>query len=120
MLAEIFMLKAEATARASKESRSTDQFVPITLPADPARGGGRQCPDIVEHDVGPRCGGGPLGMPALLLSGTLAGEFSVLAGAGRRSLKNKALVSFLLARFVVEFAGVGWLPPVAGVLVCAM
>ena len=35
MLAEIFMLKAEATARESKESitRSTAQFVPIILPA---------------------------------------------------------------------------------------
>ena len=35
MLAEIFMLKAEATARESKESitRSTAQFVPIKLPA---------------------------------------------------------------------------------------
>ena len=35
MLAEIFMLKAEATARESKESitRSTVQFVPIILPA---------------------------------------------------------------------------------------
>ena len=34
MLAEIFMLKAEATARESKESitRSTAQFVPIILP----------------------------------------------------------------------------------------
>ena len=39
MLAEIFMLKAEATARESKESitRSTAQFVPITLPATPAK-----------------------------------------------------------------------------------
>jgi hypothetical protein len=35
MLAEIFMLRLEATVRASKESitRSTSQFVPITLPA---------------------------------------------------------------------------------------
>jgi hypothetical protein len=32
MLAEIFMLKAEAAARAAKEA-STSQFVPITLPA---------------------------------------------------------------------------------------
>ena len=38
MLAEIFMLKAEATARESKEgiTRSTAQFGPITLPAAPA------------------------------------------------------------------------------------
>ena len=38
MLAEIFVLKAEATARESKEwiTRSTAQFVPITLPAAPA------------------------------------------------------------------------------------
>ena len=34
MLAEIFMLKAEAAARAAKEP-STSQFVPITLPAAP-------------------------------------------------------------------------------------
>ncbi len=32
MLAEIFMLKAEAAARAAKEA-NTSQFVPITLPA---------------------------------------------------------------------------------------
>jgi hypothetical protein len=36
MLAEIFMLKAEATARASRETRST-QFVPVPLPAAPAK-----------------------------------------------------------------------------------
>ena len=38
MLAEIFMLRLEATARASKESitRSTSQFVPVTLPAAPS------------------------------------------------------------------------------------
>lgn len=35
MLAEIFMLKQEAAARAAKEA-STSQFVPITLPAAPA------------------------------------------------------------------------------------
>jgi hypothetical protein len=34
MLAEIFMLRLEATVRASKES-STSQFVPVTLPATP-------------------------------------------------------------------------------------
>ena len=32
MLAEIFILKAEAAARAAKEA-STSQFVPVTLPA---------------------------------------------------------------------------------------
>jgi hypothetical protein len=34
MLAEIFMLRLEATARAAKESatRSTSAFVPVTLP----------------------------------------------------------------------------------------
>ena len=39
MLAEIFMLKAEATARESKESitRSTAQFVHIILPAELAK-----------------------------------------------------------------------------------
>lgn len=37
MLAEIFMLKAEATARASKDPRSTAQFVPITLAEAPAK-----------------------------------------------------------------------------------
>jgi hypothetical protein len=36
MLADIFMLKAEAAARAAKEP-STSQFVPITLPAAPAK-----------------------------------------------------------------------------------
>ena len=36
MLAEIFMLKAEAAARAAKEA-STSQFVPITLPAAAAK-----------------------------------------------------------------------------------
>ena len=38
MLAEIFMLRLEATARASKESmtRSTSQFVPVTLPVAPS------------------------------------------------------------------------------------
>ena len=38
MLAEIFMLRLEATVRASKEfiTRSTSQFVPITLPAAPS------------------------------------------------------------------------------------
>jgi hypothetical protein len=38
MLAEIFMLRLEATVRASKESitRSTSQFVPVTLPATPS------------------------------------------------------------------------------------
>jgi hypothetical protein len=35
MLAEIFMLRLEATVRASKES-STSQFVPVTLPAAPS------------------------------------------------------------------------------------
>lgn len=34
MLAEIFMLRLEATVRASKEL-STSQFVPVTLPATP-------------------------------------------------------------------------------------
>jgi hypothetical protein len=35
MLAEIFMLRLEAAARAAKEAApvSTSQFVPITLPA---------------------------------------------------------------------------------------
>ena len=35
MLAEIFMLQLEATARTNKESitRSTSQFVPVILPA---------------------------------------------------------------------------------------
>jgi hypothetical protein len=39
MLGEIFMLRLEAMARTSKESitRSTSQFVPITLPAAPAK-----------------------------------------------------------------------------------
>ena len=37
MLAEIFMLRLEATVRASKSiTRSTSQFVPITLPAAPS------------------------------------------------------------------------------------
>lgn len=38
MLAEIFLLRLEATVRASRESitRSTAQFVPITLPAAPS------------------------------------------------------------------------------------
>jgi hypothetical protein len=36
MLAEIFMLKAEAAARAAKEA-STSQFVPLTLPTAPAK-----------------------------------------------------------------------------------
>lgn len=37
MLAEIFMLRLEVMARTSKESitRSTSQFVPVTLPATP-------------------------------------------------------------------------------------
>ena len=35
MLAEIFFLRLEATVRASRESitRSTSQFVPVTLPS---------------------------------------------------------------------------------------
>ena len=38
MLAEIFMLRLEVMARTSKESitRSTSQFVPVTLPAAPS------------------------------------------------------------------------------------
>jgi hypothetical protein len=38
MLAEIFMLRLEVTARTRKESitRSTAQFVPINLPAAPS------------------------------------------------------------------------------------
>jgi hypothetical protein len=38
MLAEIFMLRLEATVRASKESitRSTSQFFPLNLPAAPS------------------------------------------------------------------------------------
>ena len=38
MLAEIFILRLEVMARTSKESitRSTSQFVPVTLPATPS------------------------------------------------------------------------------------
>jgi len=32
MLAEIFMLRLEATARAAKEAANSSRFVPITLP----------------------------------------------------------------------------------------
>ena len=52
MLAEIFMLKAEATARESKESitRSTAQFVPIILPAALAKP--TSVPSIREERTG--------------------------------------------------------------------
>ena len=33
MLAEIFMLRLEAAARAAKEATTPSRFVPITLPA---------------------------------------------------------------------------------------
>jgi hypothetical protein len=33
MLAEIFMLRLEAAARAAKEAANSSRFVPITLPA---------------------------------------------------------------------------------------
>ena len=36
MLAEIFMLRLEAAARAAKEAATHSQFVPITLPATKA------------------------------------------------------------------------------------
>jgi hypothetical protein len=36
MLAEIFMLKLEAAARAAKLPSPSSQFVPVTLPADVA------------------------------------------------------------------------------------
>jgi hypothetical protein len=43
MLAEIFMLRLEATARAAKEevTRSTSPFVPVTLPAETRRAAAR-------------------------------------------------------------------------------
>ena len=52
MLAEIFMLKAEATARESKEliTRSTAQFVPIILPAALAKP--TSVPSIREERTG--------------------------------------------------------------------
>jgi hypothetical protein len=68
MLAEIFMLRLEATARAAKEAatitRSTSPFVPVTLPpvrrpkshslvqvfaAIEPRTDGRQKPDYIEQ-----------------------------------------------------------------------
>ena len=36
MLAEIYLLKLEAAARAAKEAASTSRFAPITLPAGKA------------------------------------------------------------------------------------
>ena len=40
MLAEIYMLRLEAAARAAKEMATSSRFVPITLPVITRGGGG--------------------------------------------------------------------------------